>query len=627
MTTQDHDSEEGTGLAPAREERSLDRPIRLADEAPIRVGELLVQPGLLTVRHDDGREEVLQPRVMRVLVAMLTAGGAIVSRDNLLQSCWDGLIVGDDALNRVISRIRRLEEGIAADELKLETITRVGYRLLLKDARPAEPVREARPQRPLHSICVLPFLNMSNDPQQDYFSDGITEDIITDLSKVPSLFVVARTTSFALKGGALEVPTIARRLNVAHVLEGSVRRAGERVRITAQLTDGETGGHLWAERYDRELDDVFAIQDEVAKSVTQALGVTLGLAPAARAAGSTKDREAHDKYLRARALYRQQGPAELVRAIEIFREALALDPEFVQAWRGLFAAHVDALIYRAEPAELAFQGMAEAGAKIISLAPDAWWSHVLRADQYSHQHRWRDAEAAALAATAAASASEMDPAFTLSSVLASVGRVTEALEQAQRIRQADPLSMRASSFLQALLDFAGRRTEAQTEYERSRDLAGNREIPEFLAFLRALSRGEAEQAKVLAARAIEFETVPMPAFRDLPELCNDRQVMLERLRQVSGDPGYQDSTRRLKIAMLAGQYGDDALAMSALRRKSVDFAGGRISAIWHPAFARVRQSDDFKQMVGELGFPSYWRDSGRWGDFARPLGDDDFECF
>src|SRR5678815_180150 len=111
------------------------------------------------------------------------------------------------------------------------------------------------------SICVLPFANMSGDPEQEYFSDGISEDIITDLSKVSALFVVARNTAFTFKGKSLDVPQVARQLNVSHVLEGSVRKAGGRVRITAQLIDGATGGHVWAERYDRDLTDVFAIQD------------------------------------------------------------------------------------------------------------------------------------------------------------------------------------------------------------------------------------------------------------------------------------------------------------------------------------------------------------------------------
>ncbi len=125
------------------------------------------------------------------------------------------------------------------------------------------------------SVCVLPFANMSDDPQQEYFSDGISEDIITDLSKVSALFVIARNTAFTFKGKSVEVPQVAKQLNVSHVLEGSVRKAGGRVRITAQLIDGASGGHLWAERYDRELTDIFALQDEISEAIVKALKLRL----------------------------------------------------------------------------------------------------------------------------------------------------------------------------------------------------------------------------------------------------------------------------------------------------------------------------------------------------------------
>ena len=126
-----------------------------------------------------------------------------------------------------------------------------------------------------NSICVLPFANMSDDPQQEYFSDGISEDIITDLSKVSALFVIARNTAFTFKAKSVDVPQVARQLNVSHVVEGSVRKAGGRVRITAQLIDGATGGHLWAERYDRDLTDIFALQDEIAEAIVMALKLKL----------------------------------------------------------------------------------------------------------------------------------------------------------------------------------------------------------------------------------------------------------------------------------------------------------------------------------------------------------------
>src|SRR5947208_2602170 len=142
-------------------------------------------------------------------------------------------------------------------------------------AEAADDNREQRPSSRALSICILPFQNMSGDAEQEYFSDGISEDITTDLSKVSALEVIARNTAFTFKGQSVNVCDVARKLGVTHVLEGSVRKAGDRVRVTAQLIDGRTGGHLWAERYDRDLDDIFAIQDEISKAIVTALKLKL----------------------------------------------------------------------------------------------------------------------------------------------------------------------------------------------------------------------------------------------------------------------------------------------------------------------------------------------------------------
>jgi adenylate cyclase len=190
------------------------------------------------------------------------------------------------------------------------------------------------------SICVLPFVNMSGDAEQEYFSDGISEDITTDLSKVSSLGVTARNTAFMFKGHAADVSEIAQRLGVSHVLEGSVRKAGNRVRITAQLIDGASGDHIWAERYDRDLTDIFAIQDELSKAIVDAL--KLKLLPAERKAierRGTTDAQAYDVYLLARKYWITGdwgNTRQLELVIRLCRRALEIDPDYARAW-GLLA--------------------------------------------------------------------------------------------------------------------------------------------------------------------------------------------------------------------------------------------------------------------------------------------------
>ncbi len=209
---------------------------------------------------------------------------------------------------------------------------------------PGEATRvSAAPPPESPSIAVLPFANMSGDPEQEYFSDGITEDIITDLSKLGGLLVIACNSSFAYKGRNVDVRTIGGELRVRSVLEGSIRRAGNRVRITAQLIDADTGGHIWAERYDRDLTDIFAVQDEVTREIVTALRVKLTPSEAARlVSAGTADVTAHDLVLRGGALLKGTNQTSEVygKATAIFREAIARDPNYAEAYALLAVAHV-----------------------------------------------------------------------------------------------------------------------------------------------------------------------------------------------------------------------------------------------------------------------------------------------
>src|SRR6478672_9882377 len=202
-----------------------------------------------------------------------------------------------------------------------------------ESAKTAAPKAAAPDQ---FSICVLPFVNMSHDPEQEYFSDGITEDIITDLSKVSALLVIARNTAFTFKGKVMDVKDVARALEVTHVLEGSVRKAGDRVRITAQLIDAATGGHVWADRYDRDLTDIFAIQDEISKAIVAALRVRL--LPAEKRAIETRGTasvDAYNLYLMARQHWINGSFGDIRREetiVRICKQAVSIDPDYAEAW-------------------------------------------------------------------------------------------------------------------------------------------------------------------------------------------------------------------------------------------------------------------------------------------------------
>ncbi|HEY1415527.1 MAG TPA: TIR domain-containing protein [Caulobacteraceae bacterium] len=240
------------------------------------------------------------------------------------------------------------------------------------------------------SICVLPFSNMSGDPEQEYFSDGISEDIITDLSKVSAVQVTARNSAFAYKGKSPDLRQVARELNVSHVLEGSVRKAGARVRITAQLIDGDTGNHLWAERYDRDLTDIFALQDEISEAIVAAL--KLKLLPEEKKAierRGTDSAEAYDLYLMARQ-YRRAGNFGVSRDEAVLRlasRAVEIDPAYAGAW-ALMGWAQSSLRFR--HGRLDIDGSA-AVEKALALDPDLAEAHAAKASKLRTEGRYDEA--------------------------------------------------------------------------------------------------------------------------------------------------------------------------------------------------------------------------------------------
>jgi len=252
-------------------------------------------------------------------------------------------------------------------------------------APPAAPVPVAAPDSvtaPVaddrRSIAVLPFVNMSGDPENEYFSDGIAEEILNLLVKLPQLRVASRTSSFVFKGEKVNIPEVARKLGVSTLLEGSVRRAGERVRITAQLIEVGTDSHLWSETYDREMRDVFAIQDDIARSIVAALEVTL--TPRDRRAlqyVATSDTKAYDYYLRGRQYFYEFTRRQFHNAIRMFRKAIEQDPNFAQAYAGM--ADTYSLLYQwADSSEENIAKANDASIKAITLDPDSAEANAAR---------------------------------------------------------------------------------------------------------------------------------------------------------------------------------------------------------------------------------------------------------
>jgi len=282
----------------------------------------------------------LEPKVFDLLAFLVEHRDRVVSKDDLLQEVWGGRIVSESTVTTRINAVRRALGDDGTAQRLVRTFTRKGIRFVgevTEMSDPAAPTASDSPSRTptaadKPSIAVLPFQNMSGDPEQEYFADGMVEDIITALSRFKELFVIARNSSFVYKGRAVEIQQVARELGVRYVLEGGVRKAGNRVRITGQLIDAATRAHLWADRFDGALEDVFDLQDRITESVVGALQPTLRQAEIERARRKPPaSLDAYDHLLRAMPLLIANSAAEAATAVQPLADALRLSPDYPYA--------------------------------------------------------------------------------------------------------------------------------------------------------------------------------------------------------------------------------------------------------------------------------------------------------
>jgi len=320
------------------------------------------------------------------------------------------------------------------------------------------------------SVAVLPFANMSGDPENEYFSDGISEEIISALAQIPGLHVPARTSAFSYKGKNVDLRTIGEELSVATILEGSVRKAGNRIRITAQLVNVADGYHLWSERYDRELVDVFAIQDEIASAIVAKLNITLSGRAESLVKPPTRDLAAYDLFLKGRALMRQRG-ASLAAAAETLDQAIALDPDFAAAQASLGQALVLSAMWGLAPLASIHRRASEAIDAALARDPDAMTAQIASGILSLCNF---DREKASAAFTRAVELDPMDPEARAIYALYDRGyirgRFDEAVDEMEIALRADPRGAHVNAHMALLLAWAGRTDEAIPTARRAREL-------------------------------------------------------------------------------------------------------------------------------------------------------------
>jgi TolB-like protein/Tfp pilus assembly protein PilF len=406
----------------------------------------------------------IEPQVFDVLAHLVQHRDRIVTKDELFEAVWKGRIVSDAALNSRISAARRAVGDDGAAQAVIRTAPRRGFRFVgevrVDEAGPPAPPKEPPvepilaedapalapaavlplPNKP--SIAVLPFQNMSGDPEQEYFADGLTEDIITGLSQQQWFFVIARNSSFSYKGEAVDVRQIAGQLGVRYILEGSVRKSGSRVRVTGQLIDATLGNHLWAERFDRELADIFDLQDEITTSVVGSVSPQILLAEAARVRRKTPQViEAWDLAMQALPYMWRMTTEDHGRAQDLLLEAIALDPDYAHAYALLGWTYVTMFnLDTGRPIHEFTERALDAGTRAVELDDQDPWGRLVLG--LAHARR-RHPEPAL---SHLSKAIQLNPSFALGHAglgygLAAGGqpqRGLEALEQAHRLSPRDP---------------------------------------------------------------------------------------------------------------------------------------------------------------------------------------------
>ena len=545
-----------------------------------------------------GIDVPLRPRPYAVLSYLVERQGRLVAKDELLDAVWGHRAVTDGAVTQSLIEIRRALGD--EDHRIIRTVPRRGYLFeprVMESAEPrdatadalaadpgaAPPVRAQsrlapwqmawRPALALGvtlavlglwwgatdrgeggvglavatglptsgpSIAVLPFVDLSPEQDQAWFSDGLAEEILNLLTRAPGLHVTARTSSFSFKGQNPDIATIAEKLNVNHILEGSVRKWGNRVRITAQLVEVAGSSHLWSETYERELDDLFAIQDEIAGSVVQSLQLTLaGMEPPRL--GGTGNPKAYEDYLHARFLFNRRSPGDLPRAQHYYRQAVEADPDFGRAWAGLAGALQVGIFESSRPSEGSLTDWQTAVERALALAPELPESQF-RAAMYFRMTGQADRGKEHLKRALAGELDDPHGLVVAAGDAFDRGQYETAIDLQRRALALDPAAAAYHYNLAVYLSFAGRYEEADAELRRTQELSAGAsgwlesELPFFmivqgryakaLAIIEAWPDGEDRDiVLVLAYRGLQRYEEANAAFNRLIGRPGDRAAV------------------------------------------------------------------------------------------------------
>ncbi len=590
----------------------------------------------------------LRPQSYAVLRYLVEHRGRLVSKQELLDAVWGRKIVTEDSLTHCLMDIRRAlddksqqiirtvprrgyifeapvisSSGLAASVAEgtpssatstpatahglrktdrrwrtgvlvaaLAVIAALGWVLGTNGAKVPSAGRQAPVGEPAISIAVLPFVDMSRNGDQEYFADGLSEELIHLLALSPDLRVIARTSSFSFKGQPVDIAVIAKRLNVSHVLEGSVRKSGNKVRVTAQLVDASDSRHLWSRTFDRELGQVLALQEEIAGEVADVLHVSLG-SRLSRANGPAGTPGVYDQFLVARFFYNRYGPGDMRRAAEHYGRVLRGDPGYAPAWAGLAGVYARLIADREIDPEVGRSAADEAALRALSLDPGLAEAHARVARYYYWRHEQSKAE------EHLRKARQVEPNNALvlavsAGYAARQGRTGEAIELQRQAAKVDPLAPTNRLNLAAYLLADGRLQAAEQELRALLEMYA---IPhaELMLANALILQGRHDEALELVERAPDSE---------------DTQAARAMIRSAQG----REEEAAVAMRLLMSTQGTAA----ALRLADVHAYRGEVDAAFEVLANTAEVIEGDEQFSAERIELSQFR----WSPFLRPLRDD-----
>jgi TolB-like protein/tetratricopeptide (TPR) repeat protein len=555
----------------------------------------------------DGERVALPPKVVELLVALVQVAGTMLTREQLLQHLWPNAVVEEGSLTSHISLLRRaLAAGGNGREL-IETVPRRGYRFVAS-------VRRAGPDTPAGGdrrdmLVVLPFENLTSGDKYDYFSDGLTEEMITELARLSPerLGVIARTSAMQFKSTTKNIRQIGGELGVSHVLEGSVRRAGERIRVTAQLIRVSDETHLWAQSYERGLHDVLEVQAEVARAVAREIRIKLTPHDEQRLHPEKRrpvNPQAHELYLRGRHFWYRRTEEGMRKSIECFEAALRYDPGFAAAFDGISDAHTMLACRGITPVAESFHKAKAAARQSVRIEPELGEGYASLAHVRLHDWDWVGLESDFRRSM------ELDPGYAIAhywyaEYLMAMGRTAEALARVQHSWELDPLNSVINASVGMIHYLAHDYDGALVALRRGLEVDPTHYVSHLRVGLACLQKNLANEAIDAMRQAVKHSGGSTEALAGLAQahgVAGDAPAMAKLVEEL-GENGHR-YVSPYNVARMYGAMGDKQRALEWLERAYQEHNPDLIELAREPSFASLRSDAKFRELMSRIGWDS-----------------------